>query len=563
MSVTVNDFNDTESKCLVCKEDASGTGVAVNSVRTTASNVLLAFKLFDVCGIQSWGGLVCGLCHDLVNEVDGYEVNLKASKNEIMERMKGDRSEVVPSNKRRKKVVDAVKVKVEDEEEVYESVVEAAGGQSKGDFPSLIEEGQDDDEDDDEDYEYDVDDDWNPLEDDEAEKPPPMKRRRSSANNKRTPKAQQQQQQSQQQQQQQLLPVDPFDYDKFKLSVPDDFIPDEEIPPSKLDVSQCPFCPLKFSRWKEKMTHFVDTHLTVREPFRCPKCPDAVALSRLQIWEHARDVHGYQNGSGNDDDGIFSRGGMFLDRTELNSREGDYFNTFALDDERSQCRLCGLICLRSEPLAARFHAKIHHKDKFLYHKKKDQNCPFCDEKCNALHSLRTHIMQSHLGISPNRVGPWNKPYYFDDVDDPDVVKLFGGEAKHFGRNVERYLARSVKSGSKTKSRIPDELILELEKQVDFLKGLPAVILSDGEWIGFELSRLKSQCKEDLPVENIAHCFLCNVGFANEGEALRHRLALHEENRMSCGLCGVAFESQEQISAHAEKDHGEVINFYLS
>lgn len=81
-----------------------------------------------------------------------------------------------------------------------------------------------------------------------------------------------------------------------------------------------------------------------------------------------------------------------------------------------------------------------------------------------------------------------------DTSDPEVIKLFGDEVKHFLENGERFLNLNPEPRAKYKvkhpKKIPVELIDECWKHVQFLQNLPNRINSDEEWVKYELNRLK-------------------------------------------------------------------------
>ncbi len=75
------------SNCVVCSEsDSSATFVPVISSRTAASDVLLAFKLFEVIGLEALDGVICSVCLDLLEQIDFFEQNAASSKEKIKQR---------------------------------------------------------------------------------------------------------------------------------------------------------------------------------------------------------------------------------------------------------------------------------------------------------------------------------------------------------------------------------------------------------------------------------------------------------------------------------------------
>ena len=77
--------------CVVCKlhSDFSGQDVftPINYTRTTSSNVVLAFKLFEMLSIEAIDGVICADCLGLVNEIDAFEQSAATSKAVFKERL--------------------------------------------------------------------------------------------------------------------------------------------------------------------------------------------------------------------------------------------------------------------------------------------------------------------------------------------------------------------------------------------------------------------------------------------------------------------------------------------
>jgi hypothetical protein len=74
-------------QCVVCNAPGDEAQFFnIMSTRTTASNLLLAFKVYDVLHVDLAGGWICSLCHDLLDQVDFFEQNAAGTKQKVKDR---------------------------------------------------------------------------------------------------------------------------------------------------------------------------------------------------------------------------------------------------------------------------------------------------------------------------------------------------------------------------------------------------------------------------------------------------------------------------------------------
>ncbi len=138
--------------CALCRLSLSASSTSPSSAffglltsRTTASDTLLALKVFEATGAEALEGYACQGCHDLLEQIDLFEQNALATKRRLRERMMAtDREEMELAEERHKKGKKRGwhrKKKVEvKEEEADEEMEEGAVGKQNIEGETLTED---------------------------------------------------------------------------------------------------------------------------------------------------------------------------------------------------------------------------------------------------------------------------------------------------------------------------------------------------------------------------------------------------------------------------------------
>ena len=77
--------------CLICNSTLkSSSHYEVSSTRTIASNSVLAFKIFDILTLECLSGVLCKICHDLVDQIDVFQQNIQDMKQQLLGRQEDE-----------------------------------------------------------------------------------------------------------------------------------------------------------------------------------------------------------------------------------------------------------------------------------------------------------------------------------------------------------------------------------------------------------------------------------------------------------------------------------------